>query len=347
MPSDKSIRPGLLTPSAILVSWALHLSVPWLLLATLGADWWSPVQAIEQSDSVKEGHLAQLLDFLVNLYLYLYLYLYLGRFSVGATCLPMLPVATQFTGSCLPLWAFLRLMAPLPAMEALDLAWVALHEDRHFYRSMDAGNEWRWFGGCVDRGREGSFQLILNEVVEVCVLNPDHGTGQFLLGDGVLLHDFVQMMLRISTQLVEGVPELHFSSEMIDFPDYSGVSHICDHLVDQEFLGGTTSEFPPLSCGHGGVVVGLSTDVDWDGVLGVAPAVSSSNIHIVGIILYVLGDFGAIFVVPFPILWVWDVDGVEVVTFKLIVNEARRCRVGIFHHALVVDAAEPVFLDRD
>ena len=199
----------------------------------------------------------------------------------------------------------------------------------------------------MNRGREGSLQLILDEVVEVCTLDSDHRTGQFLLGDGVLLHDFVQTMLRISTQLVEGVPELHLSSEAIDFPDYSGVGHICDRLVDQELLGGTSSELPPSSCGHGGVVSGLSTDVDWDGVLGVTPAVSSSNIRIVDVILYVLGNLGAVFVVPFPVLWVWDVDGVEVATFKLIVNEACRCRVGIFHHTLVVNAAELVFLDRD
>ena len=199
----------------------------------------------------------------------------------------------------------------------------------------------------MGRGREGSFQLILNEAVEVGAFDPDHRTGQFLLGDGVLLHDFIQTMLHISTQLVEGVPELHLSTEAIDFPNYSGVGHICDCLIDQELLGGTTLELPPFSCGHGGVVVGLSTDVDWDGVLGVTPAVSSSNIRIVGIILYVLGDLGAVFVVPFPISWVRDVDGVEMVTFKLIFNEACRCRVGIFHHAPVVDDAELVFLDRD
>ena len=198
----------------------------------------------------------------------------------------------------------------------------------------------------MGRGRKGSFQLILNKLVEVGAFDPDHRTGQFLLGDGVLLHDFVQPVLCISTQLVEGVSELHLSSEAIDFPDYSGVGHVCDRLVDQELLSGTTSELPPSGCGHGGVVAGLSTDVDWDGVLGVTPAVSSSNIRIVGVILYVLGNLGAVFVVPFSILWVWDVDGVEVATFKLIVNEACRCRVGIFHHALVVDAAELVFLDR-
>ena len=174
----------------------------------------------------------------------------------------------------------------------------------------------------MNRDREGSFQLILNEVVEVGAFDPDHGTGQILLGDGVLFPDFVQTMLCISAQLVEGVPKLHLSSEAIDFPDYSGVSHICDRLVDQELLGGTTSELPPLGCGHGGVVAGLSTNVDWDGVFGVTPTVSSSNIRIVGVILYVLGDLGAVFVVPFPILWVWDVDGVEVATFKLIFNEA-------------------------
>ena len=199
----------------------------------------------------------------------------------------------------------------------------------------------------MGRGREGLFQLILDEVVEVGSFDPDHGTGQFLLGDGVLLHDFVQTMLCISTQLVEGVPELHLSSEAIDLPNYSGVGHVCDRLIDQELLGGTTLELPPPGCGHGGVVVGLSTDVDWDGVLGVTSAFSPSDIRIVGVILYVLGDFGAVFVVPFPVHWIWDVDGVEMMTFKLIVYEARRCRVGIFHHALVIDAAELVFLNWD
>ena len=173
----------------------------------------------------------------------------------------------------------------------------------------------------MNGGREGSFQLILNELVEVGTFNPDHRTGQVLFSDGVLLHDFVQPMLRISTQLVEGVPKLHLSSEAIDFPNYSWVSHVCDRLVDQELLRCTASELPPLGGGHGGVVVGLSTDVDWDGVLGVTPAVSSSNIRIVGVILYVLGDLGAAFVVPFPVLWIWDVDGVEMATFKFIANE--------------------------
>ena len=114
--------------------------MPWLLLATFGANWWSPVRAIEQRDPVKEGHLAQLLDLFVDLYLNLYLYL--GRFSVGATCLFMLPVTAYGAGPPLLSWAFLRLMTLLPATEALDLAWVAIHEDRHFYRSVGTKNEW-------------------------------------------------------------------------------------------------------------------------------------------------------------------------------------------------------------
>ena len=114
--------------------------MPWLLLTTFGADWWGPLRAIEQCDPVKEGHLTQFLDFFVNLYLHLYLYL--GWFLVRATCLLMFPVTTYGTGPCLLLWAVLRLMAPLPATEALDLAWVAIHEDQHFYRSVETGTEW-------------------------------------------------------------------------------------------------------------------------------------------------------------------------------------------------------------
>ena len=98
------------------------------------------MRAVEQCDSVKEGHLTQFLDILANLYLYLYLHL--GGPSVGATCLFMFPVTTYGTGLPLLLPAFLRLMAPLPATEALDLAGVAIHEDRHFYRSVGTGNEW-------------------------------------------------------------------------------------------------------------------------------------------------------------------------------------------------------------
>ena len=92
-------------------------------------------------------------------------------------------------------------------------------------------------------------------------------------------------------------------------------------------------------------MVGVPTDVDGDGVLGVASAVSSSNIRIVGVILYVLGDFGAVLVVPFPVAGIWDVDGVEMAAFKLIVNEACRWSVGIFDHTFVVDTANCVFLN--
>ena len=343
VPPNESVRPGLPTPPTILVSWALHFCVPWLLLATFGAYWRGPVRAIEQGDSVEEGHLTQLLDIFANFDLDLYFNL--GRSTIRATCLFMLPVTAYGTGLCLLLWAVLRLMAPLPATEALDLAWVAVHENRHFYRSVGAGNEWCWFRSGMGRGVEGSFQLILNEVVEVSPLDPDHGAGQFLLSDGVLLHNPVQLVLHIPAQLIEGVPQLHLSSEAIDLPNYARVSHIRDRLVDQELLGSTPSELSPLSRGHGGVVVGVPTNVDGDGVLGVASAFSSSDIRVVSVVLDILGDLGAVFVVPLPVHWVRDMDGVEMAAFKLIVNEACRWSVGIFDHTLVVDAANRVFLD--
>ena len=80
------------------------------------------MRAIKQGDPVEEGHLAQLLDLLADFDL--------GRSTVRTTCLLMLPVTTYGAG-LLPLpWALLRLVSSLPAAEALDLARMAIHEDR-------------------------------------------------------------------------------------------------------------------------------------------------------------------------------------------------------------------------
>ena len=86
------------------------------------------MRAIKQCDPVEEGHLAQLLDLLADFDLNLYFDL--GRSSVRTTCLLMLPVTTYGAGLLLPPCALLRLVSSLPAAEALDLAWVAIHEDR-------------------------------------------------------------------------------------------------------------------------------------------------------------------------------------------------------------------------
>ena len=79
--------------------------------------------------------------------------------------------------------------------------------------------------------------------------------------------------------------------------------------------------------------------------MGVAPPCSSSDIRIVGVVLYVFGEDEAGFFVPFPIMGVWDMDGVEMATVKLIENEAWRCRVGVFDHTPVVGAANFVLVD--
>ena len=172
------------------------------------------------------------------------------------------------------------------------------------------------------------------------------GGDQVLLDNETFLGNLVQLVLRIPAQLVEGVLELHFSPEAIDLPDYTWVGHVCYRLVDEEFLWSSTLELPPLGCRHCGVEPGLSTNVDGDGVLGVALPCSSSDIRIVGIILYVFGEDGAGFLVPFVMEGVRDMDGIEVATIKLIENEALRCSVGVFHHAFVVDVANRVFLNR-
>ena len=153
MPTDEPIRPLLPAPPAILVTGALHLPVTRLLLTTLGADRWGPLGAIEQCNSIEEGHPTQILD----LYscLLLHFYLHLDRFAVGATRLLVLPISTDGALPRLLGFALMRLVPPLPAAEAPDLAWVTIHEDRHFYRSSGAWGERCGLGRWVDRGGEG------------------------------------------------------------------------------------------------------------------------------------------------------------------------------------------------
>ena len=343
MPTDEPIRPLLPAPPAILVTGALHLPVTRLLLTTLGADRWGPLGAIEQCNSIEEGHPTQILDLYSRLLLHFYLHL--NRFAVGASSLLVLPVPTKRALPRLLGFTLMCLVPPLSTAEAPDLARVTIHEDWHFCRSSGTWDERCRLGGRVYGRREGPLQLILDQHVEVGVLDAVLGGDQILLDDEILLRDLVQTVLCISAQLVEGVLELHLSSEAIDLPDYAWVSHVCYCLVDEELLWSPALELPPPSCGHVGVESGLSTNVDRDGVLGVPSPRSSSNIRIVGVILYVLGEDGVGFLVPFPIEGVWDVDGVEVSTVKLIENEALRCRVGVLCHTLVVDAANLVFLD--
>ena len=86
------------------------------------------MQAIKQGDPLEEGHLTQLLDLLADFDLNLYFDL--GRSMVRTTCLLMLPVTTYGAGLLLPPCALLRLVSSPPATEALDLARMAIHEDR-------------------------------------------------------------------------------------------------------------------------------------------------------------------------------------------------------------------------
>ena len=298
---------------------------------------------IEQRDPIEEGHLTRIPD--VYSLLLLLLYRNLDRFAVWAPSLPVLPIPAERTFPRLSGFALIRLV-PLPlAAEAPDLARVVIHEDGLLYWSSVT-----WYEGCRFRGwwcwgRESCLQLVLDQLVEVGVLDAVASGDQVLLDDEILLHDLIQSVLRIPTQFVEGILELHFSSEAIDFPNDAWVSHIRYRLIDEELLWSPASELPPLRFSHGGVERGLSTNVDGDGVSGVAAPCSSSDIRIVGVILNVPGEDRAGFVVPFAVFGVRDVDGVEVSTFKLIVNEAWRWSVGIFHDAFVINAASRVFLD--
>ena len=76
-------------------------------------------------------------------------------------------------------------------------------------------------------------------------------------------------------------------------------------------------------------MVGLSSNVDWDGLLWVRLAVTSSDKEILGLISNVLGHHHRLLFVPFPILRVWDIDGVVMMTFRVVDNEADRCVVSI------------------
>ena len=91
------------------------------------------------------------------------------------------------------------------------------------------------------------------------------------------------------------------------------------------------------------MVVGLSSDVDWDGPLWVCFAVTSSDKEIVGAIPNVLGHDHRHLLVPLPVPRVGDIDGVVMATFRVVDNVADRCVVsivGCFCDPVEVDGAE-------
>ena len=259
-----------------------------LLFATLWANRRGPLGSVEQRNPIEEGHLAHFVD--LHAYFLLYLYLNPSLFTVGASRLLVLPIPTEGAPLLLPGLALVCLMSPLSTAETLDLAWVTIHEDWHFYRSSSTRDEGCRFGGGLHWRRERPFQLILDQTVEVGVLDTVLGCDQVLFDNEILLRDLVEAVLRISAQLVECGVEFRLSSEAVDLPDYTWVGHVCNCLVDEELLWGSALKLLPLGRGHLVVEPGLSTDVDWDGVPGVTLPCSSSDIRIVGVILYVLGE---------------------------------------------------------
>ena len=91
------------------------------------------------------------------------------------------------------------------------------------------------------------------------------------------------------------------------------------------------------------MVVGLSSDIDWDRPLRVCFAVTSSDKEIVGVIPNILGHDHWLLLVPLPVLRVGDVDGVVMATFRVVDNEANRCVVsiiGCFCNPVEVDGTE-------
>ena len=151
----------------------------WLLFTALGANQWGPLWLIKQHNPVKEGHLALLLNLHMNLLLYLYLDL--GRSAVWAPCLLVFSVSAQWASPWLLGLALLHLVSPLSTAEALDLTWVTIHKDWHFYWSVQAWGEWCRFGGRLYWDRERPLQLVLDQTVEVGMLDMILGGNQVVM----------------------------------------------------------------------------------------------------------------------------------------------------------------------
>ena len=91
------------------------------------------------------------------------------------------------------------------------------------------------------------------------------------------------------------------------------------------------------------MVVGLSSDVDGDRPLWVCFAVTSNDKEILGVIPNILGNHHRLLFVPFPVPRVGDVDGVVMLTFRVVDNEADRCVIsiiGCFCDPVEVDGTE-------
>ena len=171
--------------------------------------------------------------------------------------------------------------------------------------------------------------LAMKGVIQTGPLNAVHAVNQVALDDEILLLGIRYSLPGILENISQGVLDVSFASVPIYLSNHSWIPQIRYRLIDYELPRATPPELLPHSGVHAAVVVGLSSNVNGDGLFQVCFAITSSDKEILGAIPSVFSHDHRLLLIPLPILWVWDIDGVVMATFRVVDNEADRCVVSI------------------
>ena len=271
-------------------------------------------------------------------------HLNLAPFPKGTSSLPVPLVAASFAPPPLRLGAILPDVSMLLTVEALDLAAHLVHEDRHLCWSSTSWCQGHGLGGILsirdDGWGEHAPHLHLNSVVQTSPLDAVHAIDQVTLDNEILLLGVRYSLPGLLENISQGLLDFGFAPIPVYLGNHSWVPQVHYRLVNHELLRTIPPEFLPHGGVHAAVVVGLSSNVDGDGPLRVCFAVTSSDKEILRAIPNILGHDHRLLFVPLPVLWVGDIDGVVMATFRVVDNKADRCIVSIV--SLVCD---PVVVD--
>ena len=161
-------------------------------------------------------------------------------------------------------------------------------------------------------------QLALKGVIQTHPFNHVLAFFQVLLDNKELPLDVCEALLLLLQHVTQCRMQLLLALITVYFCHYPWVPKIGNGLIDDKLLHTPPLQYSPHCGVHASVTIGLSSNIDWDGLLRVCFTITASDMEIVGAVLDIAGHCHWVFFIPFPIEWVGNINWVVMVAFRVV-----------------------------